>query len=605
MGIVNNIVLDSEGNKYLNLGDAPKIDESQIGNTLPNFEVLNLLCSDEAINSVIKVRSLNNKKLYTLKEFKNCSNNLFLKQTFDELKYLDHPNIMKYYGYFQENNDLYLIMEFMHNADIESYMTTQFTINKFIPEVEIWNMLLQSLSGLEYLTMINYNANVKIKLRLINIFINNKENIKLGILNDPMYNNPNDLNYYDKKNLIYLCNVFHKMLNPNSPQNSNFINFNNIQPNNFYSFEINNIINNMYQIATNNNNQKIDISGIYNFIKNEYTKKYKKSTSIKAILESLHSFGLLNKKIINRRNIIESNTNKYYINFLYLKIIDAFTKSDLNNFNYFAEEFRRSMALSNFKLVGDKEIDPLLVLTFILDRLHKENNNIINKENINNNENEQNENTDLDLAFNGGEEDRTNQSLMLDKFVSYFNINMNSPISDLFIGFVKTKRVCQTCKSSYFSFSNCLYIIFDLSDRNSNLNFDLIKDGFEAQHNFKKNIDSEGKNDTLCEICLTYRQFEEYNHYYLLNRYLIICFIRGNNYQNRSGIIFNNNIDLKNFIETSDSSPSNYNLLGSVNRKFYNNTEQFVSRNQMNNIQNLQQNEQILMLFYNSIDSKN
>ena len=605
MGIVNNIVLDSEGNKYLNLGDAQKIDESQIGNTLPNFEVLNLLCSDEAINSVIKVRSLNNKKLYTLKEFKNCSNNLFLKQTFDELKYLDHPNIMKYYGYFQENSDLYLIMEFMHNADIESYMTTQFTINKFIPEVEIWNMLLQSLSGLEYLTMINYNANVKIKLRLINIFINNKENIKLGVLNDPMYNNPNDLNYYDKKNLIYLCNVFHKMLNPNSPQNQNFINFNNIQPNNFYSFEINNIINNMYQIATNNNNQKIDISGIYNFIKNEYTKKYNKSTSIKAILESLHSFGLLNKKIINRRNIIESNTNKYYINFLYLKIIDAFTKSDLNNFNYFAEEFRRSMALSNFKLVGDKEIDPLLVLTFILDRLHKENNNIINKENINNNENEQNENTDLDLAFNGGEEDRTNQSLMLDKFVSYFNINMNSPISDLFIGFVKTKRVCQTCKSSYFSFSNCLYIIFDLSDRNSNLNFDLIKDGFEAQHNFKKNIDSEGKNDTLCEICLTYRQFEEYNHYYLLNRYLIICFIRGNNYQNRSGIIFNNNIDLKNYIETSDSSPSNYNLVGSINRTFYNNEEQFVSKNQMNNIQNSQQNEQILMLFYNSIDSKN
>ncbi len=82
MGIVNNIVLDSEGKKYLNLGDSPKIDESQIGNTLSNFEVLNLLCKDEAFNSVIKVRSLNNKKLYTLKEFKNCSNNTFLKQIY-------------------------------------------------------------------------------------------------------------------------------------------------------------------------------------------------------------------------------------------------------------------------------------------------------------------------------------------------------------------------------------------------------------------------------------------------------------------------------------------------------------------------------------------
>jgi len=116
--------------------------------------------------------------------------------------------------------------------------------------------------------------------------------------------------------------------------------------------------------------------------------------------------------------------NKYYINFIYLKIIDAFYKSDIKSINYFVEEFRRAMALSNFKLVGDKEVDPLLVLTFILDRLHKENNNTINKENINNNENEENETTELDLAFNGGEEDRTNQSLMLDKFVSYFNINI-------------------------------------------------------------------------------------------------------------------------------------------------------------------------------------
>ena len=604
MGIVNNIVLDSEGKKYLNLGDSPKIDESQIGNTLSNFEVLNLLCKDEAFNSVIKVRSLNNKKLYTLKEFKNCSNNTFLKQTFEELKFLDHPNIMKYYGYFQEKSELYLIMEYMHNADIESYVSTHYSINKFIPEVEIWNILLQSLSGLEYISNINRNANIQIKLRVVNIFINNKENTKLGILNDPMYN-PNDLNYYDKQNLMFLCDVFYKILNPILTQNQNFINYNSIQSNNCYSYEINNIINNMNNIGNNNNNQNVNITGIYNFIKNEYTKKYNKSTSIKAILESLYSFGLLNKKIINKRNIIESNMNKYYINFIYLKIIDAFYKSDIKSINYFVEEFRRAMALSNFKLVGDKEVDPLLVLTFILDRLHKENNNTINKENINNNEIEENETTELDLAFNGGEEDRTNQSLMLDKFVSYFNINMNSPISDLFIGFVKTKRVCQTCKSSYFFFSNCLYIIFDLSDRNSNLNFDLIKDGFETHHNFKKNIDSEGNNDTLCEICFTYRQFDEYNRYYLLNRYLIICFIRGNNYQNRSGIIFNNNIDLKNFIETSDSSPSNYNLLGSVNRKFYNNTEQFVSRNQMNNIQTLQQNEQILMLFYNSIDSKN
>jgi len=426
MGIVNNIVLDTEGNKYLNLGDQPKIDESKIGNNLSNFEVLHMLSKDEAVNIVIKVRSLNNNKIYSLKQFKNCSNNIFLKQTFEELKNLNHPHIIKYYNYFQENIDLYLIMEYIHNTDIYSYIHTQNKINKLITEVEIWNLLLQCLSGLEYLSQINNNVNTQIKLKLIDIFIDKKQNIKLGAFNDLMYNNPNDLNYYEKQNLIFMCIAFYKMINPPYMQNQNSGNFNIIQSNNLYSYELQNIINNMYKIATNNNNQKVDITGIYNFIKNEYSKKYNKSSSIKAILESIYSFELLNKLIIKRRNIIESNINKYYISFLYLKIIDAFSKNDFQSFNYSVEEFRRAMATSYSKLVGDKELDPLLILTFILDSFHKENKKNLNMENNNNNENEQNGNIDIESAFNG-EEDRTNQILMLDKFFSYFNSNMNSP----------------------------------------------------------------------------------------------------------------------------------------------------------------------------------
>ena len=43
-------------------------------------------------------------------------------------------------------------------------------------------------------------------------------------------------------------------------------------------------------------------------------------------------------------------------------------------------------------------------------------------------------------------------------------------------------------------------------------------------------------------------------------------------------------------------------LIGSVNRICNNNEEQFVSRKPTEIIQNLQQNEKIIMLFYNSKD---
>ena len=367
-------------------------------------------------------------------------------------------------------------------------------------------------------------------------------------------------------------------------------------------FSKKNIIFNIYNIANNNNAQKIDITNIFDFVKNEYSKKYNKNTSIKAILENLYSYEFLIKRFDKKRTLIESNINKYQNIFWFLKTKDALSKNDIQNFNICIDELRRNMALSYSKLVEDKELDPLLVLTFILERIHQEsNNNKINNENVNNNGKGNIEDTDdIDIGSNFNvEEDRTNQALMLDKFVTYFNSTMNSPITDLFISFIKTKRKCKTCNSIYFNFSNCLYILFDL-EKNNNSDFDLIKDGFEAQHN-NKNIIDENEN-IICESCLTYGKFEEKSTYYFLNRHLVICFKRGNNYENQTKIIFENNINLKKYVEVSDNSPSNFYLIGSVNRICNNNEEQFVSRKPTEIIQNLQQNEKIIMLFYNSKD---
>ena len=602
MGISNNKVLEFQGNKYINLENWCKNDINKIDNNLFNYEILEKLSENKGANLVTKVRSLNNKKIYSMKQFKNCSENPFIIQTLNILKTLNHPNIIKYYDFFKEENDLYLIMEYIYNLDIQSYIKAHNLTYKLIPEVEIWNILLQCLSALEYISKINNNFNSQIKLKLIDMLINDEQNIKIGVFSEQMYNNPTDLNYYERQSLNFLCNIFYKMINPPINQSQNFVNSYNIQANNIYSIELQNIIFNIYNIANNNNAQKIDITNIFDFVKNEYSKKYNKNTSIKAILENLYSYEFLIKRFDKKRTLIESNINKYQNIFWFLKTKDALSKNDIQNFNICIDELRRNMALSYSKLVEDKELDPLLVLIFILDRIHQEsNNNKINNENINNNGKGNIEDTDdIDIGSNFNvEEDRTNQALMLDKFVTYFNSTMNSPITDLFISFIKTKRKCKTCNSIYFNFSNCLYILFDL-EKNNNSDFDLIKDGFEAQHN-NKNIIDENEN-IICERCFTYGKFEEKSTYYFLNRHLVICFKRGNNYENQTKIIFENNINLKKYVEVSDNSPSNFYLIGSVNRICNNNEEQFVSRKPTENIQNLQQNEKIIMLFYNSKD---
>ena len=602
MGILNNKVLDFQGNKYINLENWCKNDINKIDNNLFNYEILEKLSENKGANLVTKVRSLNNNKIYSMKQFKNCSENPFIIQTLNILKTLNHPNIIKYYDFFKEENDLYLIMEYIYNLDIQSYIKAHNLTYKLIPEVEIWNILLQCLSALEYISKINNNFNSQIKLKLIDMLINDEQNIKIGVFSEQMYNNPTDLNYYERQSLNFLCNIFYKMINPPINQSQNFVNSYNIQANNIYSIELQNIIFNIYNIANNNNAQKIDITNIFDFVKNEYSKKYNKNTSIKAILENLYSYEFLIKRFDKKRTLIESNINKYQNIFWFLKTKDALSKNDIQNFNICIDELRRNMALSYSKLVEDKELDPLLVLTFILERIHQEsNNNKINNENINNNGKGNIEDTDdIDIGSNFNvEEDRTNQALMLDKFVTYFNSTMNSPITDLFMSFKKTKRKCKTCNSVYFNFSNCLYILFDL-EKNNNSDFDLIKDGFEAQHN-NKNIIDENEN-IICERCFTYGKFEEKSTYYFLNRHLVICFKRGNNYENQTKIIFENNINLKKYVEVSDNSPSNFYLIGSVNRICNNNEEQFVSRKPTEIIQNLQQNEKIIMLFYNSKD---
>jgi len=626
---------DAEGNKYLNFDESSQYDNNRNGNRLIDYEILQFLSEEKEddqnnSNFVAKVRSLNNQKIYSMKkiDLSQCFNN-DIKKRVEEimpiLKGLNNPHIIKYYNYFIEDNNLYVVMEFMNNSDIRGFIQAHQILNEAISEEEIWNILLQCLTALNYLhNQVSGNAGLK----LTNIFMNNEQNAKIGVFHDLNCNN----SIINPREDIYLLGKFFYIMmnseNINSKQikDESYISqleYDKIN-NNKYSNELKEIVNSMSIY----NKSNVTVVSLYSTVKEEYVKKYAKNTSIEAVLRCLASYKKLFDIISAQKSLFNSNKTKYYINYWFQQAMEAVFGLKEKLLTECIEEFRRAIASSYSKLDGNKEIDPLLLLTFLLFMLHKETNKVEKDQTkLNGENNEKNKKYVISSIFDGEEEDKTNKMQMWNKYINEFNATVNSPISDLFFGFVKRKILCQTCRTGYYSFYHYLYIIFDLSNRSSDLDFNLIEDGFKAKHNNYQVINEDGSNKISCERCLTYQSFKEFNRYYMLKDQLIICFIRGNNYKNKSKIIFDEKLNLKDYIEPDINSPQNFYLVGSIIKS---NNGQFVSysRNAYNeyywhcpngrqvtdvenknyspikDIQKEEENGQIIMLFYNNQETK-
>ena len=627
MGNLLEFTISAEGKKILNFDESNQYDDTKNGNRISDYEILQVLSQDNDINFVAKVRSLNNNKIYSIKKINllNCQDQTIkdkFRALMDKLKLLNNPHIIKYYHYFEENNNLYILMEFMNNADISGYIQAHQILNKAIPEEEIWNILLQCLSALEYLHSQELELG-NMGVKLANIFMNNEQNVKIGVFRELNFTQ-NDFN--PREDIYMLGKYFYAMMNSEMiksediKQNNFFaqLNYKKVQ-NNTYSGPLIEIVDSM----SIDNNSDVKVEELYEKVKKEYVKKYAKNSSIKAVLKCLYSYKILNDIILNKKAIIENNKQKYYIHYWYSQAIDAIAGIKEEDLNLCIEEFRRAIASSYSKLDGNKEVDPLLLLTFLLFRLHQEMNEVDN-DNLSN-LNKKNAKYVITSSFDG-EEDKQNKDQMWNKFIVKYNSKVNSLISDLFFGFVKTKIICQTCRKGYYSFSNYFYIIFDLSDRDSKRDFDLIKDGFEIQFNKKRLILPDGPDRTYCDSCCSYQAFKEYNRYYMLRSNLIIIFNRGSNYKNKSKIIFDEKINLEPFIEEGIDSHKNFFLVGCINRvgemgkderysSYYRDPENTnywhcdeyldysnVSIPIISEINKTQKKEQIIMLFYNSKD---
>ena len=438
---------DAEGNKYLNFDESSQYDNNRNGNRLIDYEILQFLSEEKEddqnnFNFVAKVRSLNNQKIYSMKkiDLSQCFNN-DIKKRVEEimpiLKGLNNPHIIKYYNYFIEDNNLYVVMEFMNNSDIRGFIQAHQILNEAISEEEIWNILLQCLTALNYLhNQVSGNAGLK----LTNIFMNNEQNAKIGVFHDLNCNN----SIINPREDIYLLGKFFYIMmnseNINSKQikDESYISqleYDKIN-NNKYSNELKEIVNSMSIY----NKSNVTVVSLYSTVKEEYVKKYAKNTSIEAVLRCLASYKKLFDIISAQKSLFNSNKTKYYINYWFQQAMEAVFGLKEKLLTECIEEFRRAIASSYSKLDGNKEIDPLLLLTFLLFMLHKETNKVEKDQTkLNGENNEKNKKYVISSIFDGEEEDKTNKMQMWNKYINEFNATVNSPISDLFFGFVKRK----------------------------------------------------------------------------------------------------------------------------------------------------------------------
>ena len=594
MGSQMEKVLDYEGKSYAIFDESSLYDDSQIGDKLTDFEILEVLNDESNPNFVAKVRSIKNKKIYALKRIYMQYNPSQYQQQIQNLIELNNPHLIKYYTYFFQNQYLFLVMEYMNNSDIDGFRKAHQVLGKEIKEEEIWNILLQCLSALEYVYQSFTNI---LGFKVSNIFMNNEQNAKIGLSHS----------IYNCSDIFLLGKCFYAMCfsQEENVKNKKFFEIDLEQKQSlYYSDELLNII---YIMLNDNNN--VNVSSLYNQVKDEYCKKYAKNSSINSVLRCLYSYPKLNQIICQNEQIF-SNNPKYYISYKYFKAIGTLMGAYDNNLSEFIEEFRRAIATENSKLDGSKEIDPLYLLAFLLEKMHKEMNLI--------EENEINE---------GEEVDRTNKEQTFNQFVNYINSNINSPISDLFLGINKTKRICQACKNGYYSFNNFCFVIFDLTERNFQ-NFNLFNDGFLYQFNCEKKLLADKPDHVSCEKCLTYQFHYEFNRFYVMSKQLIISFLRGNNYENKTRVDFPENLDLSQLVDEKDISL--FYLVGCINRIVNQEKEEFIywakdpdnnlwhkskinnmnqssyldEHTQMLNIKEIMETGQIIILFYNEINNK-
>ena len=569
-----------------------------IGDKFSDFEILQPL-GKGGFAKVIKVCSLINHRIYAMKIIDLNNNDKFTTNLLDMEKYynneielitkLNHQNIVKYYKSFTENNKIYIIMEYFDNGDLDNYIKAlkeDKDKEENIKKEEIWNIFYQCMSGLNYLHSMGV---IHRDISPQNIFMTKNKIIKIGdfgvsakfkdkeilkkitslkdtVVGKAEFMAPEVSNkcYNEKSDIFSMGCVFYKILFLKNYQNETFHlkgnnkNFRKVESGTIPSISDINLKEILTQMLEKDAEKRPDAKIVFEKIKENYNKVFIQNSGLYSVIRCLCNLPYLRSHFLDKfkkekKEFIDMKP--YSKNLLYC--IEN-KENWLETINF----YRSNLIEENHFLNNNKEINPILILTFIIDKIHGELNQIKPRETY----------LRKRSSFNDPiKEDKINRD-----YVSNFSANFNSNISNNFVGHFETIRKCNSCSILTYLFTFFFSLEFDLNLplllKKKKTEIDLIE-LFKMQNEI--NLDLKGK--FRCLKCEKEVEHKESKIFYLFPYQLVVSFDRGNNDENKININYPKELNLSEIVKDKKYSPKHFNLLGIIKRCDIKTKEHYIS----------------------------
>ena len=165
-----------------NIPENKKTKDNYVGSHLSDFEIVKAL-GKGSYGTVYTVKSRLDSNIYVMKKMElNHLKESQQRECYREvsiLRKVSHPNIIKYYSSFLENESLCIIMEYAELGDLYTLIKHYKRHQKFFDELLLWRISYEVLTGLEYL---HSNNIIHRDIKCLNLFLSKDHHVKIGDL---------------------------------------------------------------------------------------------------------------------------------------------------------------------------------------------------------------------------------------------------------------------------------------------------------------------------------------------------------------------------------------------------------------------------------------
>ena len=585
-------MIDQNGKPMISFIDKG-VKKVNVGTKLSDFKIERQLGSGH-FGSVQLVRSLITNKLYAMKEIKGSAykteeQKKEVEREIKLLENLDHPHVIRYFTSFRENDNFYIITEYINGGSLDSLIKKNILKKKLFDEKILWEFLIQILSGLLYLhetkkiihrdikpdnLLLDYDGNIKISDFGISA-INSETAEDLLKCHNTMtgpiqFMSPEmglRLNYDFKSDIYMLGLTFFYMMSNTLPEKKLDlgpiivpIKDQNAKLPESYSESLRSFV----QKLLNKYEERPSTKRAYSEAVTFYSFKYLKMTSVCSALQCFWSIPIFCQYFKGdsvKKYVEDNNQEKKYL--LTKTFKDAFMNINPTNFNFETAKleclkFRIVLYARKESLLFSPEISLDNLIPDIINKLHNELHKPIDTSQ------DQGDNDINTEDYNNSPEkiDETNEQSVIAATVKKFTEKCRSKMSDLFFYLSKAYHECPDCgrKLKYACNICCVCGLYPyraslyLTKKDLNI-YDLFK------HYQKKRLFID-QNDNCPNCGKVQKSINRTKSLYTCPPNFVLEVSSEN--EDKYNLTINEFINLENFVERKDISKVQYKLVGAI-----------------------------------------